>query len=67
MSDKYTGRNNLDVVMELTELHLRMYPNDKDRNLDQIFAKYYALVEHCKIQDLSAFLSDDFLKAWRGE
>ncbi|WP_156321446.1 hypothetical protein [Halolactibacillus sp. JCM 19043] len=44
--DKVTGRNSMDVIMELVEMHLDRLPADQTReNLDELYAHYFKLVK----------------------
>jgi hypothetical protein len=40
-------RNRLDVAMELTELHTRLY-GALEEDIEKVFAKYHALVCYCE-------------------
>lgn len=47
--EKVTGRNSMDAIMELVELHLNRIPVDQTReNLDELYAHYYKLVKETK-------------------
>ncbi|GEM02959.1 hypothetical protein SAMN05421839_1393 [Halolactibacillus halophilus] len=45
--EKATGRNSMDVVMELVEMHLDRLPLDQTReNLDELYTHYFKLVRN---------------------
>ncbi len=67
MAEQVTQRNKLDVVMELTHLHLQHTAEiDSVDDIQEIFTKYYALVTYCEEKEkepykLQELLNDELL------
>lgn len=65
MSEEKSGRNILDVAMELTKIHLKTYGVADSDELKGVYADYYSLAKSLGARSgksLSAFLPEEIKK-----
>ncbi|ADU29677.1 hypothetical protein [Evansella cellulosilytica] len=54
-------RGSLDVAMELTDLYCKEYIVEDEKELQEIFTKFYAIAEYCQhksADDLKSLIPD---------